>query len=133
MHCSESIEKQLEMLREMIWRVDPIYYDYFSLHHDSLQLYFCYRWLLLWFKRELEYSETLRLWDTILSSDNRSMYILCFALAMLMEERKYLLKNCSRFDEILAHLNEKSGSWNMMALLERASQFELYFQKKEPR
>lgn len=118
------------MLREMIWAVDPLYYDYFTLHHDSLQLYFCYRWLLLWFKRELQYNDTLKLWDTILSAQNKNMYILCFALAMLMQERDALMSSCRRFDEILAHLNEKSGTWIIDKLLESASSYELFFEKK---
>ena len=119
------------MLREMIWAVDPHYYDFFTLHHDTLQLYFCYRWLLLWFKRELLYNDTLRLWDTILSSHNRSMYIMCFALAMLMQERDALMSSCHRFDEILAHFNEKSGKWNIDELLKAASSFELFFEQRQ--
>lgn len=112
----------------MIWAIDPLYYDYFTIHHDSLQMYFCYRWLLLWFKRELQYNDTLTLWDTILSAPNRTRYILCIAVAMLIQEREYLMKNCRRFDEILAHFNGMAGSWIVGNILQSASSLEVYFE-----
>jgi hypothetical protein len=69
-------------------------------------------------------------WDSILSASNRTMYILCIALAMLMQERDTLMSTCRRFDEILAHLNEKSGAWIVSKILESASAYELYFEKR---
>ena len=117
----------------MIWQVDPHFYDYLSLNHDSLQLYFCYRWLLLWFKREFVYSQVMAVWEVILSCKRgeRQRFVLCIALAMLDLAKQQLMTSCTRFDEILAYLNEQSGKWDVEMVLERASAFEAYFEARE--
>jgi hypothetical protein len=30
---------------------------------DSLNLFFCFRWILIWFKREFSFEDIMRLWE----------------------------------------------------------------------
>lgn len=53
------MKDQLHGLQQIIAVVDPEFMGYLE-SRESANLYFCFRWLLVRFKRELSYMDTLR-------------------------------------------------------------------------
>ena len=53
------MKQQLKGLQQLVALVDPEFYTYLE-GNDSSNLYFCFRWLLVVFKREFSYMDTLR-------------------------------------------------------------------------
>jgi len=92
--------------------VDPHLASYLDTR-DSGNLFFCFRWLLVIFKREFNYPQILRLWeviwtdgpffvdfktDKICSSVN---FHLLIALGIMDSQRNTILENRFGFTEIL--------------------------------
>ncbi|KAK3599780.1 hypothetical protein CHS0354_037266 [Potamilus streckersoni] len=57
---------KIELVRKLLQEMDPDLLDYLN-HHNLADLLFCHRWLLLGFKREFDFMDSLRLFE-ILSS-----------------------------------------------------------------
>lgn len=45
------MKRQLQDLNKLLAIANPRLYNYFT-EHKSENMYFCFRWLLVWFKRE---------------------------------------------------------------------------------
>lgn len=60
--ASSGIKRQLQQLHQLLSIALPAFADYLN-SHDSGNLYFCFRWLLIWFKREFSFEDTKRLWE----------------------------------------------------------------------
>ena len=55
---------QLTLLIELLKTLDPEFYSYLDAK-DSSNLFFCFRWLLIWFKREFAFTEVMGLWEVL--------------------------------------------------------------------
>lgn len=55
---------QLTLLIELLKTLDPEFYSYLDAK-DSGNLFFCFRWLLIWFKREFAFTEVMGLWEVL--------------------------------------------------------------------
>ncbi len=58
------MKNQLGQLIDLIKAYDPEFFSYLDAK-DSGNLYFCFRWLLIWFKREFPFTDVMRLWEVI--------------------------------------------------------------------
>ena len=58
------MKRQLGKLIELHKCVDPGFYSYLATK-ESGNFYFCFRWLLIWFKREFSFGDTIRLWEVL--------------------------------------------------------------------
>ncbi|UZJ56950.1 hypothetical protein CBS101457_006270 [Exobasidium rhododendri] len=124
------MKMQLLSLQKLILVMDPGLY-----HHlekvDSLNLFFCFRWLLVCFKREFLHPEILMLWEAIFSAnvddyDNDDVshptthshaissppyqgisnhFQVFIAFAILEHHRDILMKHLHNFDELLQYMN----------------------------
>ncbi len=56
------MKTQLVLLQKLISIIDPALYGHLE-KTDSLNLFFCFRWLLVRFKREFRFQETLAIWE----------------------------------------------------------------------
>lgn len=99
---------QLAHLREMVRRMDPVLDDYLQWDRECDGLLFCYRWLLVLFRREFEgrAGDLWRVWDVLLAAEAQgagglARMRLCVALAMLWSARDAVMAQCSRFEEVL--------------------------------
>lgn len=66
----------------------------------SLNLFFCFRWLLTSFKRELSFDDTVRLWEVLWTEHLGSHFHLFFALAILEANRDVVIRYLREFDEV---------------------------------
>lgn len=91
---------QLQTLDRLIHFMDPELYKRLE-ETETVNLFFCFRWLLVWFKREFEWDDVIRLWE-VLWTDSLSPHFLMFvALAVLDTHRHAILNDLHAFDEIL--------------------------------
>ena len=107
------IKRQLSQLRTLLHATDPHLASYLDTR-DSGNLFFCFRWLLVLFKREFNYPDILRLWE-ILWTDGpywcdkingnvwhpSANFHLAVALSILDSQRNTILENRFGFTEIL--------------------------------
>eukprot|EP00056_Hartaetosiga_gracilis_P010217 m.149670 g.149670 ORF g.149670 m.149670 type:complete len:300 (-) comp13273_c1_seq3:300-1199(-) len=74
--------QQLDDLRELLKFLSVDIYNHVA-EHDSLNMLFAYRWLLLHFKREFKVHEAMMLWDLIFSHYRTKCFPLFVGVAMM--------------------------------------------------
>ena len=92
----------------LVQAVDPHLASYLDTR-DSGNLFFCFRWLLVLFKREFNYPQILKLWEIFRTDGpfygdglNSSVnFHLLVALSILDSQRNTILENRFGFTEIL--------------------------------
>lgn len=82
-------------------------YELMQAHGDYTHFYFCYRWFLLDFKRELVYNDVFAVWETIWAAKHiaSSHFVLFLALALLETYRDIILSNGMDFTDIIKFFN----------------------------
>ncbi|KAI8604529.1 hypothetical protein EDD21DRAFT_365979, partial [Dissophora ornata] len=94
------MQSQLETLGQLIQVLDPKLYKHLE-KCEALNLFFCFRWLLIWFKREFEWVDIMRLWEVLFSDHLSTQFHLFVALAILDKHRDVMMDHLEGFDEIL--------------------------------
>ncbi|KAM5132068.1 TBC1 domain family member 17 isoform 3-T3 [Mantella aurantiaca] len=115
----ESMKKQLAQLNLLLRVLDPVLCDFLD-SKDSGNLSFCFRWILIWFKREFSFQDILLLWEVLwtgLPSPNFHLLIGCGILDL---ERDALMHSDYGFNEILKHINELTMKMSVEDILCRA-------------
>ena len=59
--------------------------------------------LLVWYKREFDWSDCLRLWETLWTDHLSSNFHLFIALAILEKHRDVIMEHLKHFDEVLKY------------------------------
>ena len=77
--------------------------------HDSSNMYFAFRWLLIVFKREFSFTDIMRLWEVFWTDKPCKNYQVVIAVAMLHKETEFIISNEFGFNEILKVSN--SHTW----------------------
>jgi hypothetical protein len=68
---------------------------------NSLNLFFCFRWILVAFKREFAFDSLLAIWENFWTDLYGRNFHLFFALAILEAHREYIMRYLEEFDEVL--------------------------------
>ncbi|XP_034243519.1 TBC1 domain family member 15 [Thrips palmi] len=110
---------QLQQLHTLLSVLDPQFTQYLD-RHDSGNMFFCFRWLLVLFKREFSQEDIMRLWEVFWSDLPCPNFHLLFCAAILDSEKETLYANNSGFTEILKHVNELSMTINIDSTLCKA-------------
>jgi len=110
---------QLVHMAKLVKCMDPGLYDYFE-EHESLNMFFCFRWILIHFKREFSFSTIQRLWEVLWANHLTPNFHLFIALAILLKKRSDIISKQMRFDDILKFINEMSGNLNLEEILVEA-------------
>ncbi|PSN55056.1 hypothetical protein C0J52_04140 [Blattella germanica] len=76
--------------------------------HDSGNMFFCFRWLLVLFKREFSFQDIMRLWEVLWTDLPCPNFHLLLCVAILDTEQTILIENNYGFTEILKHINDLS-------------------------
>lgn len=88
--------------------------------------YFCFRWLLVWFKREFTNDDILELWEVLWTNMPCINFNLLIGVAVLDQEMSTFIENEYGFTEILKHVNDLSEKMNLKQILENAES--IYYQ-----
>ncbi|KAF9457177.1 rab-GTPase-TBC domain-containing protein [Collybia nuda] len=123
------MKRQLLTLQQLIGLMDPELYRHFELleNIDGLNLFFCFRWVLIAFKREFPFDDVLRLWEVLWTDYYSNEFVLFVALAVLESHRDMILRYLVEFDEILKYCNELSMTIELDTTLAQAEVLFLSF------
>ena len=105
-----AIDISLSRLRSLIQILDPELYEHLSdspTDMDATHLYFAYRWLLLDFKREFNYSDVFRIWEAVWASDDVASptFSLFIAFALIETYRDVIIAENMDFTDIIKFFN----------------------------
>lgn len=122
------MKNQMLVLNELVQFMLPDLYKH--LHKcESTDLFFFFRMLLVWFKREFEWDDVCRLWEVLWTDNYSSQFHLFVALSVLSDNERIIIQNLQRFDEVLKYMNDLSMNMNLDHLLIRAELLFLRFRR----
>lgn len=101
------MHEMLNTLKDLIRFMDPTLYQ----HLEAIQaqdMFFCFRWLLVWFKREFEWEDVIRLWEVLWTNHLSDKFIIFIALAVIDTHRQTMLTEIHELDEMLQVKKKKS-------------------------
>ncbi|KAG5893896.1 hypothetical protein JTB14_001079 [Gonioctena quinquepunctata] len=122
------MKDQLNNLHTLLAFVNPQLANYLDTH-DSGNMFFCFRWLLVWFKRELSQEDIMRFWEVLWTGYPCENFHLLVCVAILETEKNNIIHNNYGFTEILKHINDLNGKLDMAVMLNKAEG--IYYQIKE--
>ena len=99
------MHNQLLALRKLVQLLDPQLYVHFENQQQCQNYLFCYRWLLLHFKREFSFDDCLRLWEALWTCsfcDQLHMYV---CVAVLQQFRRKIIEADMTFDDLIQFTN----------------------------
>ncbi|XP_046419372.1 TBC1 domain family member 15 isoform X1 [Neodiprion fabricii] len=103
----EGMKLQLSQLHSLVVLTDPQLAQYLD-RHESGNMFFCFRWLLVLFKREFNANDILMLWEILWTDLPCKNFLLLVCVAVLDTEKNVLMENRYGFTEILKHINDLS-------------------------
>ncbi|CAO3616877.1 unnamed protein product [Cunninghamella blakesleeana] len=122
------MHRQLLTMDNLLQMMDPNLYKHFQ-HTDSFNLFFCFRWLLVWFKREFSWDDTLTLWEVLWTNYLTDQFHLFVALSILDQHRDVIIDYLNNFDEILKYINDLALTMDVQETLQRSEI--LFYQFKQ--
>ncbi|CAG0901162.1 unnamed protein product, partial [Darwinula stevensoni] len=124
------IKEDLEKAHFLVESLDPDLGEYLE-KMGSGNMYFCFRWLLIWFKREFEFPDVQRLWEVLWTGLPTPNFYLLLCVAALCMEKAIIMENQFGFTEILKHVNEMSYRIDVEKLLAEAEGLYLQVQNAQ--
>lgn len=122
------MKKQMLVLNELVQFMLPDLFRHLD-KCESTDLFFFFRMLLVWFKREFDWKSVNNLWEILWTDYFSSQYHLFVALAVLSDNKRIIIQNLLRFDEVLKYMNDLLGNMNLHDLLVRAELLFLRFRR----
>ncbi|CAH6719351.1 GTPase-activating protein Gyp7p [[Candida] jaroonii] len=122
------MKKQMLTLNQLVLFMLPNLFKHLE-KCESTDLFFFFRMLLVWFKREFEWDDVLRLWEVLFTDYYSSQHHLFFALSVLSDNERIITQNLRRFDEVLKYMNDLSMRMNLNKLLVRSELLFLRFRR----
>ncbi|XP_048375292.1 small G protein signaling modulator 2 [Sphaerodactylus townsendi] len=109
-------------MRSLIQILDSELFELMHQNGDYTHFYFCYRWFLLDFKRELLYEDVFAVWEVIWSAKHISSehFVLFIALALVELYREIIRDNNMDFTDIIKFFNEMAEHHNAQEILQIA-------------
>ncbi|EHK26045.1 uncharacterized protein TRIVIDRAFT_79653 [Trichoderma virens Gv29-8] len=122
------MRSQLLALDQLVHFMDPKLWDHLQ-KTDSTNFFFFFRMILVWYKREFEWLDVLKLWECLWTDYYSSSFHLFIALAILEKHRDVIMTHLQAFDEVLKYVNELSGTIDLESTLIRAEVLFRRFQR----
>jgi TBC1 domain family member 15 len=136
---------QLLTLDHLVQLMDPKLYLHLQ-SAESTNFFFFFRMLLVWYKREFEWHDVLRLWEGLWTDYYSANFHIFVALAILERHRDVIMTHLKHFDEVLKYgecsiwkksdrrlicdvVNELSGTMDLESTLIRAESLFRRFQR----
>uniref|UniRef100_A0A7N8WY65 Small G protein signaling modulator 1b n=1 Tax=Mastacembelus armatus TaxID=205130 RepID=A0A7N8WY65_9TELE len=114
-----AMDSHFANMRSLIQILDSELFELMQQNGDYTHFYFCYRWFLLDFKREMVYDDVFTVWETIWAAKHTSSehFALFFALALVEMYRDIILENNMDFTDIIKFFNEMAERHNVPQVL----------------
>ncbi|XP_060744548.1 small G protein signaling modulator 2 isoform X4 [Tachysurus vachellii] len=106
-------------MRSLIQILDSELFELMHQNGDYTHFYFCYRWFLLDFKRELLYEDVFAVWEVIWVAPRISSqhFVLFIALALVEVYREIIRDNNMDFTDIIKFFNEMAERHDVQHIL----------------
>eukprot|EP00736_Rhodelphis_marinus_P006448 Rmarinus@m.14655 len=117
----QGIRDQLSFLAQVLIDMDPELYAHFD-KHFAANLFFCFRWLLVQFRREFDFDTTMKLWDCLWTNQPSKDFIVYICAGILIRYRYAFLEGDMGFDECSKFVNGLAGSLDFEVVLLDAEQ-----------
>lgn len=115
----QGMKTQLTQLHDLLAVALPKLSTYLD-QHESGNLYFCFRWLIVLFKREFKFEDIMKLWEVLWTDLPCKNFHLLICAAILDTETNTLIENNYGLNEILKHVNDMSYKINLEETLAKA-------------
>uniref|UniRef100_A0A8C7T0H0 Small G protein signaling modulator 1b n=1 Tax=Oncorhynchus mykiss TaxID=8022 RepID=A0A8C7T0H0_ONCMY len=117
-----AMDSHFANMRSLIQILDAELFEVMQMNGDYTHFYFCYRWFLLDFKREMVYDDVFSVWETIWAATYTSSthFVLFIALALVEMYRDIILENNMDFTDIIKFFNEMAEHHNVPQVLTMA-------------
>ncbi|XP_072164909.1 TBC1 domain family member 15-like [Diadema setosum] len=115
----ECMKKQLIQLNTLLQVIEPKFYSYLQ-SKESSNLYFCFRWMLIHFKREFSMDDIMRLWEVMWTQLPCKNFHLLLCVAILNGEKDVMEREDYDFNDILKHINELALKIDVDDILKKA-------------
>ncbi|XP_069028758.1 small G protein signaling modulator 1 isoform X1 [Embiotoca jacksoni] len=114
-----AMDSHFANMRSLIQILDSELFELMQQNGDYTHFYFCYRWFLLDFKREMVYDDVFSLWETIWAAKHTSSehFVLFIALALVEMYKDIILENNMDFTDIIKFFNEMAEHHNVPQVL----------------
>ena len=96
---------------------------------DSSNLFFCFRMLLVWFKREFAFDDICGIWEVLLTDFYSSQFQLFFMLAILQKNSKPIIENLDQFDQVIKYFNDLHNTMDWRDIAIRSELLFVRFEK----
>ncbi|CAJ1070580.1 small G protein signaling modulator 1 isoform X4 [Xyrichtys novacula] len=125
-----AMDSHFANMRSLIQILDSELFELMQQNGDYTHFYFCYRWFLLDFKREMVYDDVFSVWETIWAAKYTSSehFVLFIALALVEMYRDIILENNMDFTDIIKFFNEMAERHNVPQVLLKARELVLKVQ-----
>ncbi|KEG10469.1 GTPase activating protein [Trypanosoma grayi] len=125
-HFLRDVKKGMKEELDALWLlmryfVPRLYHHLQSQHADDMS--FCFRWLIMLFKREFSLNDTMLLWDVIMCCPYTSHFELIVAAALLRALTPQILEQHLTYDELLKFANSTAGNLNVRHVILLAQEF----------
>ncbi|GJN22006.1 hypothetical protein PR202_gb09532 [Eleusine coracana subsp. coracana] len=97
---------------QLVELLDPPLHNYFR-QNDCLNYFFCFRWVLIQFKREFSFDQIMVLWEVLWTHYLSEHFHLYLCVAILKRYRQRIIGEQMDFDTLLKFINELSGQINL--------------------
>ncbi|KAJ2102572.1 GTPase activating protein [Coemansia sp. S100] len=87
---------------------------------DASNMFCCYRWLLIWFKREFSFENILRLWEVLWTDYLTDRFVLFVALAILQRHADVIMDHLLSPEEVLKYVQDLSETIDLNDALKGA-------------
>lgn len=117
-----AMDSHFANMRSLIQILDSELFELMQQNGDYTHFYFCYRWFLLDFKREMVYDDVFSVWETIWAAMHTSSehFVLFIALALVEMYRDIILENNMDFTDIIKFFNEMAERHDVPRVLNMA-------------
>ncbi|GAO18341.1 hypothetical protein UVI_02043900 [Ustilaginoidea virens] len=122
------MRRQLLTLDHLVNFMDPQLWNHLRAA-DSTNFFFLFRMVLVWYKREFEWPDVLRLWEGLWTDLLSAEFHLFVALAIMEKHRDVIMEHLKAFDEVLKYTNELSNTMDLESTLIRAEALYRKFQR----
>lgn len=113
------IHTQLFALMKLVEILDLPLHNYFG-QTDCLNYFFCFRWILIQFKREFAYDEIIQLWEVLWTHYLSEHFHLYISVAILKNHREKIMGEEMDFDTLLKFINGLNGQIDLDAVISNA-------------
>ncbi|XP_071826409.1 TBC1 domain family member 17-like isoform X2 [Apostichopus japonicus] len=112
----EGMKNQLIQLNKLVQVIEPELYGFLQ-SKESSNMFFCFRWLLIHFKREFTFEDIMRLWEVMWTGLPCQNFHLLLCLAILDGQKRTMTEQDLDFNDILKYVNELSLKLNVEEIL----------------